>query len=458
MFTILSPRQKAQQVNQDKGIYGTFAEIGAGQEVARYFFQAGGASGTIAKTISAYDMKFSDAIYGQESTGRYVCEKRLKKMLDHESKLLVERLSGTEREDTRFFVFADTVATHRVEKWSSAHGWMGFRFQHQKGAPWSEVILHIKMHDIEVLQQQESLGILGTNLVHAPFFHHQSPETFIEALYHHLNTSRIEIDYIDVQGPAFEVGEGQLFNLLLVRSGRAQAVLFGKDGSVLLPVEEFYKKNIVVIRGSYRPPTLVNVDMIEKGVASFKKEFGSSDAEILVLTEISVASVDMDRRDFLHRVELLRSLGHHVLITKFAQYYKLTDYFARYTQKSIGIVLGAYNFKQIFDESYSDEDGGILGALGQIFQHRVHLFIYPYKEEKEKELITLQNLPIQKKFQTLFLHLLESGQISDVEKAKLENLHIFSRKIYDMIRKGQSNWQQFVPENRRQRNRRKVLI
>src|SRR5207302_10365670 len=184
----------------DRQKYGTFAEIGAGQEVARRFFHVGGAAGTIAKTMSAYDMTFSDAIYGPSD--RYVSRVRLNTMLDHEYDLLLERLEKKLGNERAFFVFADTVAARSFKEHNESHGWLGVRFQTDfRGEP-SQIIIHVRMLDEANVDQQEALGVIGVNLIYGAFYHTR-PEELISSLQENLAPGQIQVDLLKFSGPAF---------------------------------------------------------------------------------------------------------------------------------------------------------------------------------------------------------------------------------------------------------------
>jgi len=387
MIEALSLRQKALKINLARRFYGTFAEIGAGQEVARYFFQAGGASGSIAKTISAYDMIFSDSIYGKETSGRYVCESRLLKMLEKEFELLQERLGDTKGKDHQFFVFSNTVSALNFSKTNDSHGWMGVRFQHSPQSEISEVVIHVRMLDPQNVLQQDALGIIGANLIYASFFLQDQPEAFINSLMDHLDTSRIEVDFIRFGGKVFEEVDNRLMNLHLLKQGMTHAILFDEQGHVVLSADHLYKKNVLVVRGSYRPPTLVSFDMIKAGKENFAKDIGKDPSEVVAVSEITIATIkdeagDVTKEDFLARVDLLCALGQKTLITNYPQYYKLANHFARLNAPHLGLQLGIYNFQQVFtDTEYTNLEGGILSALGQLFRDNVKVYIYPYKSE-----------------------------------------------------------------------------
>lgn len=449
MEATLSLRQKALKINLAKKYYGTFAEIGAGQEVARHFFQAGGSSGSIAKTISAYDMTFSDSIYGKDPHGRYVSQSRLLKMLEKEMQLLQERLIDTRGKDHAFFVFADTVSALNFQRTNEAHGWLGMRFQHAPGSAVSEVVIHVKMLDPQNVLQQDALGIIGLNLVYASLFLQNDTEAFIRSLMDHLDNTRIEINYIKFCGEVFKGIDNRLMNLYLLTSGYTQAIMFDEKGEVALANDLLYKKDVLVVRGSFRPPTLVSFDMIKAGLSNFAKDIKKKPEDIETISEITISTLkDADggiaKEDFLARVDLISTMGQKVLITNYPQYYKLSNYFGKLNVPHLGLVLGIYNFQQIFTEQYSNVEGGILGALGQLFRDNVKVYIYPYKSEKGS-IETLSNLEVPKEFNMLFAHLKGMQQIHDVGGFDKDILHIYSSKVLQMIVANEPGWEKMVP-------------
>jgi len=449
MLEALSLRQKALKVNLAKRFYGTFAEIGAGQEVARYFFQAGGASGSIAKTISAYDMTFSDHIYGKENSGRYVCESRLLKMLEKEYQLLEERLGDSRGKDHQFFVFANTVAALNFKKTNESHGWMGVRFQDAPGSEISEVVIHVRMLDPQNILQQDALGIIGVNLIYASFFLKHDPEAFINSLMDHLDSSRIEVDFIRFGGRVFKDIDNRLMNLYLVKKDMTHAILFDERGQVVLASDHLYKKDVLVVRGSFRPPTLVSFDMIKAGLRDFSQTIAKEQDEIVTISEITISTLkaeagDITKEDFLARVDLLCALGQKTLITNYPQYFKLAKYFTRLNVPHLGLVLGIYNFQQVFNEAYSDTEGGILASLGQLFRENVSVYVYPYKSENGA-LESLQNLKVSDNFKHVYAHLKENNQIHDVTSPDKDILHIYSSKVLQMIVNNEDGWEKMVP-------------
>ena len=349
-------KQKALRINLNENIYGTFAEIGAGQETVRNFFRVGGASGTIAKAISAYDKSFSDDIYGLEDDQRYVTENRLRKMLKHETGLIEKRIQRNDQPNKMFFCYANTVATIDFAKKYNGHGWVGIRFQIDPREKYNEIILHIRFKENNASQQQETLGVLGTNLIYSAFYHFNKPKKIIKYLYDHLSSDQIEIDTVNFEGPIFKDVDNRILSLELVKNGMTDAVMFDPSGKNVLPAAVLYKKNILALRGSFRPVTKVNMDMFEKSFDIFRKEATVDPDNTIVIFEITLsnlkASGEIDEQDFMDRAELLCSLGHTVLISKFQEYYKLVEYFNNYTKAKIGLTMGVNNLVDIFDEKY----------------------------------------------------------------------------------------------------------
>ena len=446
--TTITPHEKAVQINLDKRFYGTFAEIGAGQEVARWFFRVGGAAGTLAKTISAYDMAFSDAIYGKGE--RYVSKARLQNMLDYEMKLLGERLGEKRGPTTSFFTFADTVSARNFLGTNECHGWLGIKFQLQPQAEASEIIIHVNMLDKENIQQQEALGIVGVNLCWGAFYLHSEPEKLIASLLDGLSTARIEVDMIKFHGPYFSNVDNRLMALQLVEKGLSNAALIGANGDVLQPSEVLHKKPILIERGSFRPVTYVNLDMVEGARQQFLHDAEVKEDEIVELMEITMSNLlvtgTIDHRDFLARADIINAVGKMVLISNYAEYYKLAAYLQRYTKSRIGIVLGIPNLKELFDEKYYEMlEGGILESFGRLFKNDLKLYVYPFLDPAYPELTTVQNMDVPEHVTHLFQHLLKSGYIEQIEKVHREYMGIFSRAILAKIRKSDHSWEAMVP-------------
>lgn len=441
--------QKALEINLDPGKYGTIAEIGAGQEVARFFFRAGGAAGTIAKSMSAYDMKFSDAIYGAEEDRRYVSRSRLLKMLAHEYNLLIERISDTRPKNTTFFVFADTVAARAYKSNHECHGWLGVRVQPYPKSEPSDIILHVRLLDEENYLQQEALGSLGVNLIYGAFYHHKTPEKLIETLIENIGPHRIEVDTIEFLGPYFEDLDNRLLALHLVKAGLSNAVLFNNAGEVRQPSDVMRKKSVLVIRGSFRPVTQVNMDMFRCGIEKFGKEPGVVPEQTVTLAEITTAKLIagdvIDPRDFLARVDMLNELGMNVLISNFVRFFRLREYLSRYTQRLIGIVLGVDNILDIFDEKYyTGMEGGILEAFGKLFPGQSKMYVYP-KLAPGSGLITAETLQVPPHLRHLYAHLTENRFIEPLEGCDESKMHHFSREILSALKRGDNGWREGVP-------------
>ncbi len=445
----LDPRQKAFEINLRPEIYGSFAEIGAGQEVARQFFRAGGAAGTIAKSMSAYDMAISDEIYGKSD--RYVAKERLERMLAREFDQLVQRLEKARGDETCFFVFADTVAATSFKYKTSGHGWLGVRFQHKPNAKASQIVIHVEMFDQINLQQQEALGILGTNLIHSCFTYSKDRETFISALLDYLGKERLSIDFIDTQGPAFEGTDTRLWLLELVKQAYCGAVMFDQEGHACQPKDELYKKNILISRGSYRPPTLFNIDMLEQGHKKFSELLGDKEKDnIIILPEISMNKLkergEVISEDFLARVDLLGSLGHHALITSYETYGDLNYYLAQCTKMDIAYAMGFYNLQEVFDEkNYSKHFGGILGSLGALLARRTRLFVYPALNEKNNMILSSMEVKRTDNQHLLLKYLREEKLIHDIEDFNQDAFKIWSRVVLKMIQNNEKGWEKMVP-------------
>lgn len=448
---ILSAKQKALRINLNQDIYGTFAEIGAGQEVVRHFFRAGGASGTIAKAISAYDKDFSDALYGTELKGRYVCQTRLEKMLKHEYHLIEERLPRDKHPTKQYFTFANTVATINYQKTSQGHGWFGVKFQTSADEEPSEVFLHARLHESDALQQQITTGKLGVNLMYGCFFSHANPREILISLYDNIERDHMEVDMIQMNGPAFENVDNRILSLQLVKEGMTDAVIFTPDGVNRQASDILYKKNILAIRGSFRPVTKVNIDMIAKGLKKFKKEPKVDPDNIQVLFEITLNNLkgegDVDEQDFLDRADILCSIGQTVLISNYQKYFKLIEFLSRYTKKRMGVIMGAASLIEIFNEKYyRDINGGILEAFGILFSRDLKILLYPWKDQKTNQLWNTSTSPIHPRLKPLFNYLTFNKKIVDIEDYNEEVLSIFSNEAFNKINSGEGDWEHMVPD------------
>jgi hypothetical protein len=439
--------KKAFQINLDGSRYGTFAEIGAGQEVARRFFVVGGAAGTVAKTMSAYDMTFSDAIYGP--TDRYVSRKRLHTMLDHEYKLLIERLDAKLGAQRIFFVFADTVAARSFKQRNESHGWLGVRFQTQPRSEPNEIIIHVRLLDDTNVDQQEALGVIGVNLIYGSFYH-QQPERLISSLQENLAQGRIEVDMIKFSGPAFCNVDNRLMSLQLVSQGLTDAVMFTADGETVQPAEVFYKKALLVERGSFRPITFATNDMLEGARRKFLQETGCTETDLVVLMEMTLENLlaegQLNHADFLARVDILGALGRTVLISKFGEYHRLAAYLSRYTNKMIGLVMGVPSLMQIFDEKYYlNLEGGILEALGRMFKGSLKLYVYPMIDDATGRTVSATQLEVATNLKSLYRYLIDNEFIAEITDYQPEYLRIYPPDVLIRLQTGDSSWEKMVP-------------
>lgn len=446
---IVPIKKKALTVNLDDRIYGTLAEIGAGQEVARNFFRVGAASGTIAKSMSAYDMAFSDNIYGVEEDGRYVSESRLLKMLDHEYNLLTQRLVGEKYKNTQFFAFANTVTTLNYTRTNSPHGWVGMRFQLAPNREPNDIILHVRVFDNNAILQQRVLGEIGVNLIYGAFYHADNAETIVESLQDNLSTNHLEVDMVRISGPDFEDVDNRLLGMLLVKMGFTNATIFGPKGMMYQPKDFLYKKNVLVMRGRFRPVTKVNEDMLQNGKKSFIED-GVEDFTVLsemTLNNLYKGDESQSRKDFLDRAEILCSLGHNVMVSNFHEHHKLVNYLAECRTQRIGIIIGVLNLLKIYGlMNNQDNSKRVLNSFGQLFSHDVTMYAYPYQRYKNGDIIVAKNLKTYPAIENLHNHFLANGFIKDICEFDENNLQIFSDEIIQQIKAGEDDWEDKVPD------------
>jgi hypothetical protein len=446
----LDTHQKALKINLDPRWYGTFAEIGAGQEVVRWFFRVGGAAGTVAKSMSAYDMTVSDAIYG--SGDRYVSQSRCQSMLDREFGLNIERLAPQRGDSTAFFAFADTVVARSYQGGNECHGWMGLKFQSRPHDEPSQIMIHVRMLDSEASLQQEALGVVGVNLLYGGFFLHHEPELLVESLLDKLTTGRVEIDMIEFRGIEFRAVDNRLIALKLVQLGLSGAAMFGANGEVLQPSEALYKKAVLVERGSFRPPTLVNFNMLECALQKIKDDPTMANKDVLPIFELTMHNLlaggkDVDRRDFLARADLLAACGMTVLISDYFEYYRLAAYLSWRTKERIGIVMGVPSLIELFDEKYyTTLPGGILESFGRLFKHNLKLFIYPLLDPATGRVITKDTMKVAPELTKLYGYLADRGSFVDLDNHEPKVLSILSRNVLDKIGKGDPSWEAMVPK------------
>jgi hypothetical protein len=445
----IDTHSKALKINLDPRWYGTFAEIGAGQEVVRWFFRVGGAAGTVAKSMSAYDMKVSDAIYGHAD--RYVSLGRLQAMLDREFDLDVERLAAERGESTSFFAFADTVVARSYRGTPECHGWMGIKFQSRFNDQPSQIVMHVRMLDEEASAQQEALGIVGVNLCYGAFFLSHVAEQLVESLVDNLTTRRIEIDMLEFSGIEFRNVDNRIMALKLVQVGLSGAAMFGPNREVLQPSDVLHNKAVLVERGSFRPVTYVNLDMFQCALMKFKQEPTVADKPILGLMELTMRNLlaggtEIDRRDFLGRAEVLGACGMTVLISDYFEYYRLASYLSWRTRERIAIVLGVPSLYELFDEKYYSElPGGILENFGRLLKNDLKIYVYPLQRSPTDELQTTRTVNLKSDLQLLYDYLCRRGSFVQLDNFNPEYLSIFSRDVLKRIGSGDESWEEMVP-------------
>ncbi|SHI75575.1 hypothetical protein SAMN04488096_104119 [Mesonia phycicola] len=445
-----SIKSKALRINLNENIYGTFAEIGAGQETVRNFFRAGAASGTIAKTMSAYDKDFSDAIYGIEDDKRYVTEARLKKMLSHEMRLMEERMDRKKHPKKLFFSFANTVATIDFAKKYKGHGWVGIRYQVKPDEDYNEISLHIRFKENDARLQQNTLGILGVNLIYGAYYKYDNPKKLLRYLYDHIDKDQIEIDTINFSGPRFEEVDNRLMSLQLVKNGMTEAVMFAPDGNNVLPARVLYKKNVLALRGSFRPVTKVNMDIYKNAMDLFKRENRVEEDNTICVFEITLSNLrsegEIDEQDFMARAKLLCALGQTVMISNFQEYYRVVEYFSRYTKQRMGLAMGVNNLVDVFDEKYYRHlSGGILEAFGKLFFKDLKVYLYPLKDKKTGKITDSDNLKVHPRMKELYKFFKYNGKVVDIQDYDPTIMDIFSREVLQLISEGKDGWEEMLP-------------
>lgn len=448
---ILSTTRKALLINLNEKFYGTIAEIGGGQEVARNFFQAGGASGTIAKSISAYDMAYSDALYCKGKKERYVSKNRLTRMLEIEYNELISVLKDKRSSETCFFVFANTVVTINYKKDNEARGWLGVKFQLTPDSEPNEVLIHTSLLENDNLLQQYTLGILGINLIHACIYHYDNPTVFLNALMDNLSSDRLEINMINMKGPELNYVDNRLLSVQLVKNGMAKATMFDRYGNVYEPSDLLYKKNVLAFRGSFRPITYVGFDMLKTSYGIFKRDEDYDKENTIALCEITLNNLLEDgkfhERDFLERVDILNGMGQNVMISNFKEYYKLVSYLSQFKTKNLRIVIGMHTFLNVIDEKfYTNLKGGIIEAFGRLFVNNMKMYVYPAINAETNELINLQNISVPNEIKYLFLHLLENRKIIDIKNVKKEFISTYPHIVLQMIKNNEAGWEKMVPK------------
>jgi hypothetical protein len=367
-------------------------------------------------------------------------------MLGYEYNLLRARLDKARGEQTAFFAFANTVATRREE----GQGWLGIRFQTEPRSQPSEILIHVRMLDKEHVRQQEALGVIGVNLIYGTFYSHREPEALIRSLLDSLTWERVEVDMIGFAGPAFGELDNRLMALQLVKQGLTEAAMFTAEGEAAQWAEVLYKKPVLVQRGSFRPVTRATLDVLERALEQFIQEPELKGDRPVVLMEMTLRHLTtgdgIDEQDFLQRAETLSALGRTVLISNFRRFHRLAAYLSRYTNRPIGLALGASKLAEIFDESfYNESEGGLLGGLGQLFKNPARLYVYPSLKLDSGQVVTAENFPVAPTLKHLYAHLLENRFIQGIRNADAKLLPIRARDVLAKIQSGEDSWEQLVP-------------
>lgn len=447
---IPSTYEKALRFNLDSATYGTFAEIGAGQEVANWFFRVSATAGTVAKAISAYDMTVSDAIYGKSQ--RYVSRQRVSAMLEYEYDLLLERLAGGRGDDTTFFSFCNTVRARGYKDTAECHGWLGIRLQLKPREEPCQILIHVRLLDQENVDQMEALGIMGVNLIHAAFYHRDDLPVFVESLMDGLVSDRVEVDMLKFSGDGFEMIDNRLCHLQLVRSGLTDAAMFLPSGEVVQPAEVLYKRPIILLRGSFDPVTHLHLDMIRQTRAEFQKDLSSEQTEQTIeLCEISMNNLlregEVDHRAFLDRADALQALGKTVLVSRCPEFHRIAGYLSLYTSSPIGIVLSIGLLNELFKEKWSENlSGGILESFGRLFKHELSLYVYPWQNRSSNELVTAENFKVSENLEHLYRYFCDNGMIHPIPCGDSSLLKYTGRDVQSMIATGDETWKTLVPE------------
>lgn len=447
---MIKTEQKALDINLNDPIYGTFAEIGAGQEVARNFFQAGAAAGTIAKTMSAYDKTYSDAIYGVEPSNRYVSENRLYKMLDHEWSLMEERLSES-RPDATFFVFADTVQAINYTRTIKGNGWLGLRFRLTPAGPVNDMVLHVKLLDTNNRLQQEAIGVLGVNMIYAIFYYNDDPEKMVRSLVDNIK-DRVSIDLLRINGQDFNFFDKRLISLYLVKHKLTSVTMFDVNNNSIHASEFLYRESLMVIRGNFRPPTIVTQDVIDSSYRQFKSETNLPDDKLNLMMEMTMEylkgeNAEIDEKDFLDRADMLGILGHNVLLSDCDNHQMLINYLSDYKIANLGLVIGARELQKIITDKYNNnQDGRLLVAFGELFSQNIKIYAYPAQNEMSKEIMTAQNMEVPEGIKFLYQYLLDSKQIVPVYAFNKDILHIYPFNVLQDIQENKAGWESNVPD------------
>jgi len=386
--------QKALSINLDATIFGSFAEIGAGQEVARWFLRVGGASGTVAKTISAYDKEVSDHLYGTGT--RYVSKPRLQAMIDNEWEQLLDQLQVSRGGNTKFFSFVDTISARNYSGTNDCHGWIGLRFLRKPGGATNDVILHVNLRDPSNAQQQEAVGILGVNLIYATHHALESADEFLASVFEELGLHRVEIDCVELSGPSFEHWDCDELHALLVSGGYTEAVVFPVDGQFVPPNELLYKRALVLTPGRFDSAGQLHANLVRDTLGQLPAEELKESKGRLGLFCLSTETIAESKwaavQDTVERVRTLQKLGYGVMVFRARELYKMVAYANRYTQSQIHFAIGLSGLVRVLEDRYNDLAGTLLEGVARLFTQNVRLNVYPMTAGELQKRVNLARL------------------------------------------------------------------
>jgi hypothetical protein len=458
---MLSTKEKSVRINIESQYYGTIAEIGGGQETARHLFQAGGASNTIAKSVSAYDKRFSDHFYNEGKPSRYVAESRLRKMIRYEYDELVTILGDQYHQ--RFFAFANTVETLNFNKSNQGNGWLGIAVQGSDLHRPNQLFIHVKMLENDTLLQQYTLGTLGINLIHGGLFTGDDPRKILLSVLDNLGNDRVEVDYVYAEGPDMEWVDNRLLNLMLVSNHMTPAIMFDSNGQVQQPADMLHRKNVILTRGFFRPINLLGMQFIEDSLNIFRRDEDYKPDNTIAFSEISLNYLmqeqEVNEKDFLHRVDLLNLMGQSVMISRFQRYFELVNYFAQFRLIKLRIVVGLPTFEKIMDaQYYTDLRGGLLEALGSLFQENVKIYLFPALDGNSGEVNCPDESSFPEDIAQLWQYLLSQGKIIVLCNIPTRHLGITTEHISKLIASADPELQHYLPEPVYQRIKEKKLF
>ena len=396
-------------------------------------------------------MIYSNSIYGKSESGRYVSKDRLDKMLSIEFDNIYNLLGEKRGQGTRFFAFANTVATLNYQKDNESHGWIGIKFQIYPNSKSNEVLTHVRLLENDYVLQQKTLGIFGVNLIYACYNYYKTPGQFLVSLMDSLSNQRIEINMVEMKGTELNDVDNRLLSVQLVKNNMTHATMFDRYGNVQQPSDMLYKKNVIVLRGVFRPITYTGFDMLKTSYGLFKKDESYEKGNTLTFCEIALNSLPdteiFEERDFLERVDILNNMGQNVMVSSFREFYRLVEHLSHYNITNLRIIMGVMTFLKVMDKNYYVHlKGGILEAFGKLFPGNMKLYLYPTIEKEKGTLLNSRNIIVPEDIKYLYKHLLYNRKILDIQNANIKKLHVQSDEIRKMICGNNDGWEEMVPK------------